>query len=65
MYTAANRMDRMEALRLWTVGSAWFSSEESKKGALIPGQLADLAVLAADYFSIHEEDIKRLEAGPL
>lgn len=62
MYTAANRMDRMEALRLWTVGSAWFSSEESKKGALIPSQLADLAVLAADYFSIHEEDIKRLEA---
>jgi predicted amidohydrolase YtcJ len=62
MYTAANRMDRMEALHLWTVGSAWFSSEESNKGRLVPGQLADLAVLAADYFSIPEEDIKRLEA---
>jgi predicted amidohydrolase YtcJ len=52
----------MEALRLWTVGSAWFSSEEGKKGALVPGQLADLAVLSADYFSVPEEDIKRLES---
>src|SRR5713226_9061230 len=62
LYTEANRLDRMEALRLWTVGSAWFSSEEGKKGALVPGQLADIAVLTADYFSIPEEDIKRLES---
>jgi hypothetical protein len=57
-----DRMDRMEALRRWTVGSSWFSSEEGKKGALVPGQLADLAVLSADYFSVPEEDIKRLES---
>jgi predicted amidohydrolase YtcJ len=60
IYTEANRLERMEALRLWTVGSAWFSSEETKKGALVPGQLADLAVLTADYFSIPEEEIKSL-----
>jgi hypothetical protein len=52
----------MEALRLWTVGSAWFSSEQGKKGALMPGQLADLAVLSADYFSVPEDEIKRLES---
>jgi predicted amidohydrolase YtcJ len=62
IYTDANRLDRMEALRLWTVGSAWFSSEERKKGALVPGQLADLAVLSADYFSIPEDQIKSLES---
>ena len=33
-----------------------------KKGALVPGQLADLAVLSADYFSVPEEEIKRLES---
>ena len=43
-------------------GSAWFSSEEGKKGALAPGQLADLAVLSADYFSMPDEEIKRLES---
>jgi predicted amidohydrolase YtcJ len=62
MYADPNRLERMEALRLWTVGSSWFSSEEDKKGALAPGQLADCAVLSADYFSIPEEDIKGLES---
>ena len=52
----------MEALRLYTVGSSWFSREEGTKGAMVPGQLADLAVLSADYFSIPEEQIKSLEA---
>jgi predicted amidohydrolase YtcJ len=58
----ANRFERMEALRLWTVGSSWFSSDDGKKGALAPGQLADCAVLSADYFSIPEDRIKDLES---
>jgi predicted amidohydrolase YtcJ len=62
LYPEGNRFDRAEALRLYTVGSTWFSSEEHKKGTLSLGQLADLAVLSADYFSIPEEDIKRLES---
>jgi predicted amidohydrolase YtcJ len=62
LYPESNRLDRMEALRLYTVGSSWFSSEEGKKGSLVPGQLADLSVLSADYFSIPEEEIKHLES---
>src|SRR5207244_6208746 len=62
LYPEKNRLDRSEALRLYTVGSTWFSSEENKKGALVPGQFADLAVLTADYFSIPEEEIKGLES---
>jgi predicted amidohydrolase YtcJ len=62
IYPKENRLDRMEALRLWTVGSAWFSNEEGKKGAIVPGQLADLAVLSADYFSVPEEEIKNLKS---
>lgn len=62
LYPAANRLDRTEALRLMTQGSAWFSTEQDKKGAIAPGQLADLAVLSADYFSVPEEDIKQIES---
>jgi len=62
LYPEQNRLDRMEALRLYTVGSSWFSTEEGKKGSIAPGQLADLAVLSADYFSIADEEIKRLES---
>jgi len=62
LYPEKNRLDRAEALKLYTVGSSWFSTEDGKKGALAPGQLADLAVLSADYFSIPEEEIKQLES---
>jgi predicted amidohydrolase YtcJ len=59
---AANRLDRVEALRQYTVGSAWFSGEESVKGSLIPGMFGDLAVLSADYFSVPEDEIKKIES---
>ena len=62
LYPEQNRLDRSEALKLYTLGSSWFSTENGKKGALAPGQLADLAVLSADYFSIPEDEIKQLES---
>ena len=62
LYPEENRFDREEALRLYTVGSSWFSSEDGKKGSIAPGQLADFAVLSTDYFSIAEEEIKQLES---
>jgi predicted amidohydrolase YtcJ len=62
LYPKENRLDRAEALKLYTIGSSWFSTEDGKKGALAPGQRADLAVLSADYFSIPEEEIKHLES---
>src|SRR5712671_3481044 len=62
LYPQENRLDRAEALKLYTMGSSWFSTEDGKKGALAAGQLADLAVLSADYFSIPDEEIKQLES---
>jgi predicted amidohydrolase YtcJ len=62
LYPEENRLDRGEALKLYTLGSSWFSTENGKKGALAPGQLADLSILSADYFSVPEEEIKQLES---
>jgi predicted amidohydrolase YtcJ len=62
LYAAADRMSRAEALRLFTSGSAWFSGEQTDKGSISVGKLADLAVLSADYFSIPEEQIKAIES---
>jgi predicted amidohydrolase YtcJ len=62
LYGEDNRFDRTEALKLYTMGSSWFSSEDGKKGSLAPGQLADLAILSADYFSIPVDEIKQLES---
>lgn len=58
LYGEANLLSREEALRLWTIGSAWFSTEQERKGALSIGQFADFSLLSADYFSVPDEDIK-------
>ncbi len=43
---------RLEALRLYSEGSAWFAHDEASRGALAVGKLADLAVLTADYLTV-------------
>ncbi len=62
MYDDANLLSREEALRLWTTGSAWFTGDAGKKGAITPGQLGDFAVLDRDYFSVTDAEIARLKS---
>lgn len=58
----AEGLPRQTALELFTHGSAWFSSEQGKKGQIKVGQLADVAALSADFFSVEEEAIKWIES---
>ncbi|KMT52209.1 amidohydrolase [Pseudomonas fildesensis] len=58
----AEGLPRLTALELFTHGSAWFSSEQGKKGQIKVGQLADVAALSADFFSVDEEAIKWIES---
>jgi predicted amidohydrolase YtcJ len=53
---------REDALRFYTIGSAWFSHDENKRGSLEVGKLADLAVLSADYLTVPTEQIGRIES---
>ncbi len=53
---------RNEALRLYTLGSAWFSKDELKRGSLEVGRLADLAVLSKDYFTVPVEQVGGIES---
>jgi predicted amidohydrolase YtcJ len=62
LYDAGSRLPRETAMELWTSGSAWFSSEQGKKGRIAEGMLADLAVLSADFFSVPEEAIRDIES---
>ena len=48
---------RIEALKLYTQGSAWFSFEENERGALAVGLQADLAVLSRDYLTVPTDQI--------
>lgn len=62
LYPARNRLDREQALVLWTQANTWFSSETGKKGQIVPGQWADLAVLDRDYFAVAEDEIQDIES---
>jgi predicted amidohydrolase YtcJ len=53
---------REDALRAYTIGSAWFSFDENKRGSLEPGKLADLAVLSKDYMTAPLEQIESIES---
>ncbi len=53
---------RADALRAYTIGSAWFSRDEDKRGSLEPGKLADLAVLTKDYMTVPADQIGSIES---
>jgi len=55
-------LTRMEALRAITMGGAYFSFEEGRRGSLETGKLADLAVLSDDYMTVPEDEISSLES---
>lgn len=59
---AAEIPTREQALRLYTQGSAWFAFDETRRGSLEPGKLADLAVLDADYFTLPVAEIARTQS---
>jgi predicted amidohydrolase YtcJ len=53
---------RAEALRMYTMGSAWFTFAEKRKGSIEAGKFADLAVLNADYLTVGEDQIRSIES---
>lgn len=53
---------REDALRDYTIGSAWFSFDENTRGSLEPGKLADLAVLSKDYMTVPLDQLESIES---
>ena len=47
-----------EAIRAYTVGSAYAEFQESVKGTITPGKLADLVILSRDIFKIDPKEIE-------
>ncbi len=57
-----HRLDRATALDAYTRGSAWFSFEDDRRGTLVAGCYADLAVLSDDYFAVPDDEIAGISA---
>jgi predicted amidohydrolase YtcJ len=58
VYGASQRISVEEALRAWTLGSAFAEFAEERKGSITPGKFADFVVLAADPTRVKSETIK-------
>jgi predicted amidohydrolase YtcJ len=56
------RVSAEEALRMYTLGSAWCAFEEDVKGSIEPGKYADLVALSADPQAVEPEAIKDIQA---
>ena len=56
------QITRQEVLSLYTRENGWFVREEDHLGSIEPGKLADLVVLSDDYFSVANEDLKRIRS---
>jgi predicted amidohydrolase YtcJ len=50
-----------EAVRAYTVGSAYAEFQENEKGTLSPGKLADLVILSRDIFKIDPNEIDKVK----
>ena len=50
----------VEALRAYTTLGAWSGREEHIKGALVPGMVADFAVLDRDFFTVDPDEIRHV-----
>ena len=55
------RIDVETALRAYTVNNAWVAGEEDRKGRVVVGFLADLAIIGADPFSVSPQSLKDVQ----
>jgi len=53
---------RADALRMYTIGSAWLAHADDRRGSLEVGKLADLAVLSKDYMTVPSDQIGSIES---
>lgn len=55
------KISREEALRLYTTNNSWLLFTEKDRGSLVPGKLADFALLETDLLTCPEEKIKDIQ----
>ncbi len=54
----SERLTPLEALRSYTLGGAYATGQETRRGSITPGKLADLVVLPQDPLTIPSADLK-------
>lgn len=58
VHNPEQRITREEALRMWTLNSAYLTFEEDVKGSLEPGKYADFVVVDRDILTCSEDELR-------
>jgi predicted amidohydrolase YtcJ len=58
----AERISRLDALRMTTINAAYIGFEEKKKGSIEVGKLADLAILTEDFLTVPEDRLLNIKS---
>jgi predicted amidohydrolase YtcJ len=58
----AERISRLDALRMTTINAAYIGFEEKKKGSIEVGKLADLAILTGDFLTVPEDQLLNIKS---
>jgi predicted amidohydrolase YtcJ len=61
VYGPEQKVSRMEALRMVTIDAAYMTFDEKNRGSIEVGKLGDLAVLADDFMTCSEDQIKGMK----
>jgi len=62
LINGGKQISREDALKLYTASNGWFLREEDRLGTIEVGKLADLVVLNQDYFTVKDEDLKKIRS---
>lgn len=60
-WVAEQKITLEEAIRAYTVGSAYAEFQENVKGSIAPGKLADLVVLDRDIFAMNPAELDQVD----
>jgi len=63
VFYESQRMSRMEALRSYTIQNAYAAFEETVKGTLSIGKLADITVLTRDITTVPNDEIRQAKVA--
>src|SRR5215510_11653556 len=55
-------ISRLEALRLYTIGSAYLSFDDDRLGTIETGKLADLVVLSDDPLTVSDDKLRKISS---
>lgn len=56
----SEKIDRRDALRMWTTGAAWMQFSETQRGSLEVGKLADLIVIDEDFLNVSLDRLRHI-----